>query len=341
MSVTRRQFLAATAAGVAAPAALASIPAPAEAAMPASPAPETDAPGMLRVGLMQMLGAGFDAEANLRKLLDGISRAAAARCDIAMPPEMFNIGYMGPMTPDAEEIGSWRARATPVDGPWIGAVRDAARRHRVAVLATFLEQVANGDTPPRNSALLIDRDGRDVLRYSKVHTTDFGLIEAACEPGDHWPVATLETASGPVQAGCMICYDREFPESARSLMLGGAEIILTPNACLLDDIRLHQFQARAHENACACFMTNYPAPFKNGRSVAYGVGGEPLAEAGPEECLLVVGWDLAGARAYRKMCIWGDAFRRPHRYGMLTQDVKLPEFQRIDAWGRPYDRNAR
>ena len=45
----------------------------------------------------------------------------------------------------------------------------------------------------------------------------------------------LDTASGNVKVGAMICYDREFPESARILMLKGAEIILVPNALSYGD----------------------------------------------------------------------------------------------------------
>src|SRR4051794_38026705 len=58
----------------------------------------------------------------------------------------------------------------------------------------------------------------------------------------------------------MICYDREFPESARVLMLGGAELILTPNACGLDADRLGQFRARAYENMVGVAMANYATP---------------------------------------------------------------------------------
>ena len=47
----------------------------------------------------------------------------------------------------------------------------------------------------------------------------------------------------------MICFDREFPESARILMLKGAELILTPNACKLDEKQINQFQTRAYENS--------------------------------------------------------------------------------------------
>ena len=46
----------------------------------------------------------------------------------------------------------------------------------------------------------------------------------------------------------MICFDREFPESARILMLKGAEIILVPNACPMEINRISQLRARAFEN---------------------------------------------------------------------------------------------
>ena len=46
----------------------------------------------------------------------------------------------------------------------------------------------------------------------------------------------------------MICYDREFPESARILALQGAEIVLVPNACVMDDHRIGQLKTRAFEN---------------------------------------------------------------------------------------------
>ena len=66
----------------------------------------------------------------------------------------------------------------------------------------------------------------------------------------------------------MICYDREFPESARILMLVGAELILVPNACNLEQNRLGQFKARAFENMVGLAMANYAAPRCNGHSMA-------------------------------------------------------------------------
>ena len=98
-----------------------------------------------------------------------------------------------------------------------------------------------------------------MLTYAKVHICDWGM-EAALTPGDGFRVADLDTRAGTVRVGLMICYDREFPESARVLMLGGAELILTPNACGLDADRLGQCRARASENMVGVAMANYATP---------------------------------------------------------------------------------
>jgi predicted amidohydrolase len=97
----------------------------------------------------------------------------------------------------------------------------------------------------------------------------------------------------------MICFDREFPESARMLMLNGAGVILTPNACELDDteaglgnIRVAQFRTRAFENAGGVAMANYAAPQLDGRSVAFDVNGAALVEAGSEEGVFIAEFDL-------------------------------------------------
>ncbi|MFR8332373.1 MAG: nitrilase-related carbon-nitrogen hydrolase [Oscillospiraceae bacterium] len=53
-----------------------------------------------------------------------------------------------------------------------------------------------------------------------MHTCDFDVERNLC-PGEDFYVTALDTALGQVQVGGMICYDREFPESARILMLKG------------------------------------------------------------------------------------------------------------------------
>ncbi len=49
----------------------------------------------------------------------------------------------------------------------------------------------------------------------------------------------------------MICFDKELPESAGILMLKGAEVILAPNACLMEINGLSALRTRASENMLA------------------------------------------------------------------------------------------
>jgi predicted amidohydrolase len=206
----------------------------------------------------------------------------------------------------------------------------------MAIALTYLEKWPGA---PRNSMSIIDRHGRIILTYAKVHTCDVEK-EVACTPGDDFYVAGLDTAQGQVKVGAMICFDREFPESARILMLKGAELILTPNACELEVNRLTQFRTRAYENMVGVAMTNYAAPDLNGHSIAFdGVAFDELerpremllAAAGQEEGVYLAEFDLERLRAYRKREIWGNAFRKPGRYGYLTAAEVEPPFVRARA----------
>jgi N-carbamoylputrescine amidase len=270
-----------------------------------------------------MLACGNDQEANRAKGEAFCRRASALGADIALFPEMWNVGYTfyEPDVPGARE--AWAAQAVARDGDFVASYRDLARELRMAIALTYLER---WDGAPRNTVSLIDRRGEIVLTYAKVHTCEWDL-EAACTPGDGFYVCTLGTGKGDVRVGAMICFDREFPESARILMLQGAELILTPNACDMEDNRIGQFRARAFENMVAVALANYAAPQCNGHSVAFdavafGDDEEGLdtciVEAGEGEEVVLADLDLDRIRAYREREVWGNAFRRPRCYGLLT-----------------------
>ena len=82
-------------------------------------------------------------------------------------------------------------------------------------------------------------------------------------------LADLDTLQGPVKVGAMNCCGREFPRSARILMLNGAEIILVPNACTVDINLIAQLRTRAYENMLAIAMTNYATSQNNGDSITF------------------------------------------------------------------------
>jgi N-carbamoylputrescine amidase len=295
---------------------------------------------IVRVALLQLRPCE-ERRANLAKGLEACRRAKALGADVALFPEMWNIGYAdAPADPAGRS--AWREQAIGADDPWIRAHAALASELRMAIATTYLERWR---PQPRNTMSLIDRHGKVVLTYAKVHTCDFGM-ESAVTPGEAFEVCDLDTEAGPVRVGAMICYDREFPESARLLMLLGAELVLAPNACHMDLTRVAMMRSRAAENMMGVAMANYPGPRFDGSSlaidgVAYrhaddeegaGEALDPLMlKAGAEEGVFVADFDLARLREYRAREVWGNAFRKPGSYARLTSPEVLPPFVRPDA----------
>ena len=196
----------------------------------------------------------------------------------------------------------------------------------MAIAVTFLER---HEPKPLNSVVLFDRSGARRLHYAKVHTCDFDL-EKVLSPGEGFSVAELDLGRGTVKVGAMICFDREFPESARLLMLQGAELVLAPNACPMELNRLAALRTRAYENMMAVATCNYPKgqPDCNGRSTLFdGVAwlrDEPgsrdmcVFEAPEEEGVYIAELDLDLLRRYREHEVMGDRYRRPETYGLLA-----------------------
>jgi 5-aminopentanamidase len=153
-----------------------------------------------------------------------------------------------------------------------------------------------------------------------VHTCSFDSPENNLDFGHSFHVVPLHFASGTVNIGAMICFDREFPESARTLMLKGAEIILTPNSCsmqydsLIGDIRFQQLRARAFENMLGIALVNYPKPKNDGHSCAINVDGQPIVLAQENEEICLASFDLNRIRKWQQDEVWGAKHRHPQSY---------------------------
>lgn len=291
---------------------------------------------IFKVALLQMTGSGYDQAANLAKGETFCRRAKAMGADLALFPEMWNIGYTFFKPDQPGERERWLAQAIGPDSAFVQHFCALAQELEMAIALTYLEK---WEGAPRNTVTVIDRRGQMALTYAKVHTCEFDT-EAALTPGDAFPAAALDTSQGEVKIGCMICFDREFPESARLLMLQGAEVILTPNACAMEANRLAQLRTRAYENMVGVALANYAAPQEGGHSVAYDAEAYTQAgatrdlliiEAGEHEGVFLAEFDLERLRAYRAREVWGNAYRRPRCYGLLTSPEVEPPFIRPDA----------
>lgn len=290
------------------------------------------------VALLQLAPDGNNLDANAAKAVDACRKAAEKGADIALLPEMWSIGYtrFDADKPGDKEHFYTLARATDSD-----YVQQFARLADDLDMAIALGYLQAWDPLPRNAVTLFDRHGKEVFTYAKVHTSDFKSMERSMTPGTDFYAGELDTAKGPVTVGAMICFDREQPESARILMLKGAEIVLTPNACGLEELRLDQFKIRAWENVMGVAMTNYPAPAQNGRSVAYSANGKVLVMADDAPGIYYAEFDVEEIRKRRAKTIHGVAYRRPHRYGILSEQAREPIWNRTDGIGEPYEPGIR
>ena len=280
-----------------------------------------------RVALLQIDGSR-DLEKNLKKGVAACKKAKEMGADLALFPELYSCGYDFPL--EAEPL---KALSVSRGSEFVTTFSALAKELDMAIGITYLESF---DPAPRNTLTVFDRHGEEALTYAKVHTCDFG-DERVLTPGEDFHTAELDTENGCVKIGAMICYDRECPESARILMLKGAEIILVPNACPMEINRISQLRGRAYENMVGIATVNYPSPHAdcNGHSTAFdgvayweGISGSRdtlLIEGGNGEEILLAEFDMDMLRQYRSTEVHGNAYRRPEKYKfLLSEDVQAP-----------------
>lgn len=279
---------------------------------------------VLKIALLQLL-PGNNLEEQFKIGKAACEKAKDMDADIALFPEMWSDGYAIPQ--DEKAVNELSISA---DSDFIQRFSHLAAELQMAIGVTFLER---HNPKPLNSVILFDRNGKQTLHYSKVHTCDFDL-EKMLSSGEDFYVADLDTGRGTVKVGSMICFDREFPESARVLMLKGAEVVLAPNACPMEINRLAALRTRAYENMLAIATCNYPAgqPDCNGHSTVFDgvawLGDEPgvrdmcIFEAPDEEGVYLAEIDLDMLRKYRANEVMGSKYRHPEKYGILISNRK-------------------
>lgn len=166
---------------------------------------------MMRVGFVQIDSKLFDVEGNIDRVFQLIGKN---RMDLLVLPELFNTGYNFRSRREVARV----AESVP-GGATTHALKDYSKRHGTTIVAGVAERKGQS---LYNSAVVV-RDGKYLGAYRKIHL--FYNEKKFFKPGAEFKVFG--------KIGVMVCFDWYYPESARTLMLKGAELIAHPSNLVL------------------------------------------------------------------------------------------------------------
>lgn len=286
------------------------------------------------IGTVQMQ-CGTAVKDNIEKADDMVRKAAGQGANVILLPELFERPYFC-----QERRYEYYAFAKPVlENEAVRHFQQTARELEVVLPVSFYEK---DGCCLYNSVAMIDADGTILGVYRKTHIPDDHYYQEKFyfTPGNTG-FKVWDTRYGKIGVG--ICWDQWFPETARCLALGGAEMILYPTAIgsepiLECDSMPHWrrcMQGHAGSNLLPVAAANRigletvtPDPANGGQSSSllfYGSSfitdetGELKASASRDrEEILTAGFDLDEVQENRLS--WGIfRDRRPHCYGAVSE----------------------
>ena len=272
----------------------------------------------MKTTLLQFEPAYLKKKVNLDQVELLLGPEGGLDADLVVLPELFATGYFFRSTEDARSV----AEEAP-DGETTRRLHAWAQASGATFVAGIVER--EGDRL-YNSAVVVTPRGW-LGTYRKVHL--FYQEKEHFQPGNvGFPVWTVTDRAGhPYRLGVMICFDWYFPESARTLALGGADVIAHPSNLVRPDCP-RSMPIRALENHVFTVTANRVGAECNGQETLRFIGqsticdvrGHVLASAGSEETTTCTAeFDPLEARN-RRLNVANDLFgdRRPDMYAPLT-----------------------
>ena len=270
---------------------------------------------MIRIAGIQM-SCGLDIGANRIKALDMASLAVERGAKIIVYPQLSILPWFA-----YESREEHFDLAEPIDGPTVASFRNFAAKHQTVVVCTIFEK---DGSDCYNTSVIIERDGKVLGRYRKVHLPQIPLWEEQTyfKPGDlGFPVFETSVA----RIGIQICWDNFFPEGSRILALRGAQIVMAPTASALASQKRWERMILANAIANNIFIMRVNRVGKESHQEFYGrsfcanpFGDLVGSRAGSEDAILFSNINLDEVRETRE--IWTFLKdRRPDVYGELLQ----------------------
>ena len=267
-----------------------------------------------------------DIDANIAEVSKLVREAAKKGAQVVLPPELFEGHYFC----QVEDEGMFTRAKPTAEHKAVKAMQALAAELKIHIPTSFFELDGQHHY---NSLAMIDPDGKIQGVYRKSHIPDGPGYEEKFyfRPGNTgfkvWPAQDTTIGVG-------ICWDQWYPETARAMMLMGAQILFYPTAIGnephdpdLDTSRLWRRAMIGHavSNVVPVVAANRIGT-ENGQTF-YGHSficdqrGDLLAEFGASETgVLVATLDIDLAKRHRAAFgFFRD--RRPELYGRLAQDI--------------------
>jgi len=279
----------------------------------------------------------------LARLLALLEEAAAAGVELVVYPELALTTFFPRwFLEDPDEIRSYYETEMP--GPATRPLFDRARELGIGFCLGYAELAtdADGTVHQYNSQILVERDGRHVATFRKIHIPGHDANES-WRPFQHLERRYFEPGPdgfGVWRAfdgliGMMICNDRRWPETYRVMGLQGVEMILCgyntplhyapdPSQDRLQGFHNHLvMQSGAYQNG-----TWVVGVAKGGveegvdslcESAIIAPSGEIVARAATTgDELVVATCDLDWCNNYKGTLFDFDYYRMPQYYGRIT-----------------------
>jgi deaminated glutathione amidase len=206
---------------------------------------------------------------NLDRVRTAVEQAASIGATLAVFPEGTQVRFSADL----------RAAAEPLDGPFCRGLSDIAGSAGVAIAAGVFETAEDGRV--YNTTVGFDTDGRLAAAYRKIHLFDaLGHRESdSVAPGHDVVIAEL----AGLRVGFLTCYDIRFPELARALAAGGAQLLVVPAAWAAGTFKEEHWvtlvRARAIENTIwIAAAGQVPDPAEPATRAPTGIGRSMLVD---------------------------------------------------------------
>ena len=254
----------------------------------------------VRIAMMHGVPEKWGVEANFKVFLEQVEVAAKGEADVMITPECWLDGYAAPDKKSTPE--KLRAIAQDLEeSDYLKQVSALAKQHKMQICFGF-SSLENDQV--YNTAGLWGRDGKLIGLYHKNHLQTHDLQYSY---GEDLPVFDADKLG---TVGMMICADRRWPETVRTMRLKGAKLILNPTYGFWGDMNTAIMRTRSFENQCFIAFTHPQNSLVTGPKGQIVFEWEGDGEAGVKFCTI----DLSEAKDNNHI-----QDRRPELYGVIAE----------------------